>query len=193
MDIVLIVENYMPKAVSSNSLDNKELDKLFCLSGKKYSLPKLFIKSIALCESSLDERAYRMEMGFWNQYLKGTPEWGHRDPAEVSASYGLMQLMYTTAHGLGFDGPGEDLYNPVINIELGAKLLRTLLNRVLDLDIIIKFPWLPPLQVVLARYNGGSKGNPDDAGNLRNIKYVRRVWATWDELKVKEKECEDDE
>ena len=174
-----------------SELGKAEIDKLFCVYGKKYSIPKLLLKAVAVCESGLNQTAYRYEPAFFRRYLKDKPEWKDRDPAEVSSSYGLMQLMFTTAVSLGFHGSGEDLYNPVINIELGAKLIRKLLDKVIADRKFEKFFWLSPLAISMAMYNGGSTLNPDDKGNLRNEKYVIRVLKEWQNLKAKEKECDD--
>ena len=178
----------MTKKISTNTMTDEELDKLFCMNGKKYGVKKLLLKAVAITESSLDEHAYRFEPNFYDKYLKNKPEWAGKDPSEISASYGLMQLMYTTAWGLGFRGPGEDLYNPVYNVELGAKLLRTLLKACPDLTGM----QLWPIEVALARYNGGSYLNPGPDGKLRNQKYVDRVFSNWSDLKKAEKECDDE-
>lgn len=172
-------------------LGKEELDKIFCMNSKKYRIPKLVLKAMAMRESSMNQRAYRYEPGFWERYMKNDPKWVGADPAVVSASYGLMQLMWTTAAGLGFIGTAEDLYNPVINIELGAKLLRQIVDRVLVEGHVSKFIWLSPLAISLARYNGGRWKNPDDAGGIRNQKYVDGVLREWETFKSKEKECDE--
>jgi len=172
------------------TLDKSTIDKLFCLYSKKYRIPKLVLKAVAMTESSLLERSFRYEPGFWDRYLKNNPEWKDKDPAVVSASYGLMQLMWTTAWELGFRGTQEDLWNPVYNIELGAKLIRQLVDRVIAQKTVETFIWLSPLDIALSRYNGGRTGNPDDKGALRTMKYVGKVHRHWEEFKAKETECE---
>jgi len=174
-----------------NELGKAEVDKLFCLCGKKYRLPKLLIKAVGVFESGLNQTAYRFEPAFFTKYLKNKPEWKDRDPSEVSASYGVMQLMFTTAVSLGYRGTGEELYNPVINIELGAKLLRKLLDKVLADKQFETFPWLSPISIALSWYNGGTTKNPDEKGNLRNEKYAIRVLKEWQNLKTKERECDE--
>jgi soluble lytic murein transglycosylase-like protein len=166
-----------------------EFDKHFCVAGKKYGLKKLVLKSIAITESSLIPTAYRFEPGYWERYLKDKPEWKDKDPRIVSASHGLMQIMWPVAVGLGFNGSVDDLRDPMTNIMLGAKLMRQLIDRAIQQKYSEKFYWLSPLQVAAARWNGGSKGNPDDAGELRNRKYVRRVMTTWGDLRKTEAEC----
>jgi soluble lytic murein transglycosylase-like protein len=100
--------------------------------------------------------------------------------------------MWTTAWGLGFRGTQEDLWNPVINIELGAKLLGQLRTKVRSSAILTKFPFLFEWDIVLCLYNGGTTNNPDEKGKLRSQKYADRVMNIYYELKKKEAECEDE-
>jgi MYXO-CTERM domain-containing protein len=55
-----------------------------------------------------------------------------------------MQLLYSTAQGLGFSGPPENLYDPDVNIFFGTKLLRQLIDR-----------YGENLQRVYSAYNSG--------------------------------------
>ncbi|MCK7508954.1 MAG: hypothetical protein MZV70_36265 [Desulfobacterales bacterium] len=60
-----------------------------------------------------------------------------------------------------------------------------------------QYPWLSPVDIALARYNGGKTRNPAEPsvplnrlGNIRNEKYVTRVLKTWEELyKAGENPC----
>lgn len=159
-----------------------DLDKIFCLNAKKYRVHKLLLKAMAKTESSLDVYAYRFEPAFWDLYLKNSAEWKDRDPKEVSASYGLMQLMFTTAWQIGFRGPAVDLYNPVINVELGAKFFRYLLDGIeKGTNHLVYQLW--PITIALARYNGGLTNNPTSNGKLRNQDYVNRVFKYWIEMR----------
>lgn len=169
-----------------------ELDKLFCLNAKKYRLikGKLLLKAISYVESSYNQRAYRYEPAFWTNYLSKDPAWKDQNPALVSASYGLMQLMWTTAWALGFRGTQmEDLEDPAVNIDLGAKLIRQILDKVYSSQACECFR-VTPIGVALARYNGGSFDNPNKDGDLRNYKYVSKVFVAWDNLKLKEADCD---
>lgn len=172
-----------------------DLDKLFCMNGKKYKLEKLWLKALAIIESSLNPRAYRFEPAFWEKYLKNHPDWKDRDPKIVSASWGIGQIMFTTAWALGLrtqpdEAMAEDLCNPVINIELYAKLLRQNLDKLQKDKLKLKFSWLDMFAVALARYNGGSLLNPGEDGKLRNQSYVDKVTKAWFDLRDKEeKEC----
>jgi len=171
------------------ALSEKELDRIFCMMGRKYKIKKLLLKALAITESNLNERAYRYEPKYWERYMKGKPEWEGRDVAEVSASYGICQIMYGTAVWLGWKGSGEDLYNPVVNIELGAKLLRKLLDKVNKFESSA----LWSIEIALSRYNGGAWKNPDKFGKLRTQKYVDKIFDNWCKLRKKEKEECDEE
>lgn len=166
-----------------------DFDKLFCSVGRKYGFPKLYLKSIATVESGLNPNAYRYEPAFWEKYLKHHEFWKNEDPKVVSASYGLMQIMFVTAYEAGFPGKADELYNPVYNVEIGAKILHRHYEKVERDGVHIKFG-LWPMRIITARYNGGTGGNPGPDGSLRNQAYVDKVFSTWAALWQKEKECE---
>jgi soluble lytic murein transglycosylase-like protein len=170
-----------------------EYDKIFCVAGKRYNVKKLLLKSIAICESSLDPKAYRFEPLYWERYMKDKPEWADKDPKVVSASYGLFQVMYPVAVALGFVGSPEELCDPMTNALLAAKLMRQLIDKVVKARVCDQFYWLAPLHVSICRYNGGGWKNPDESGVLRNQKYLRKVLKQWGELKKVEAECSDAE
>jgi hypothetical protein len=48
---------------------------------------------------------------------------------QISCSYGLFQMMYTTAHQYGFRGSGDELINSETNVKEGVKHIKTLLNN----------------------------------------------------------------
>lgn len=171
---------------------NQEYDKTFCVAGRKYNLKKLLLKSLAITESSLIPTATRFEPLYWERYMKNDPLWADKDPKVVSASYGLLQIMLPTAMGLGFTGTTEELCDPMINILLGAKFLRQLIDKSIEKRWTDKFYWLSPLQISLARWNGGGWKNPGEDGSLRNQKYVRKILKTWGELRKFEVECAPD-
>ena len=78
-------------------IDMATLDQILCLNAKKYHLNKVLTKSIVQCESSYNDRAYRFEPAFYKLLVKNDPYWTGKDPSVVSASYGLSQIMFTTA------------------------------------------------------------------------------------------------
>lgn len=170
-----------------------EYDKVFCVAGKRYNVKKLLLKAIAICESSLDPKAYRFEPLYFERYMKDKPEWADKDPKVVSASYGLFQVMYPVACALGFSGTTDELCDPMTNALLAAKLMRQLIDKVTKARICDTFYWLAPAHVALARYNGGSWKNPAEDGTLRNQKYLRKVLKQWGELRKTEAECSDAE
>ena len=184
----------MPVSVSYDKTNATKYDKIFCLMSRKYSIPKLLLKALAIRESALRPDAYRYEPKFWEKYLKDNPEWEGEDPAVVSASWGLCQLMYVVAVELGFKKgrTGEELCDPVVNIELAAKKLRLILDTLYKYKIPDKNFMLLPITIALCRYNGGGGGNPMDDGTLRTQKYADKVMRTWTELREEEKECNDD-
>lgn len=77
----------------------------------RYSVPEVWIRAVIETESAWDVNAYRAE------------------PQIQDASYGLMQLLYRTARGLGYTGTPEGLYDPGTNIDLGGKLLGDLRRK----------------------------------------------------------------
>lgn len=174
---------------------SSEYDKVFCVAGKKWNIKKLLLKSIGIVESNLNPLAYRMEPLFWDRYLKNNPEWSDKDPAIVSASHGICQLMFTTAWSLGLTGEilkvRDDLLDPTINIMLAAKMMRLLIDKSIKNRYADKYYWLSNTSISLAQWNGGSRGNPGEDGVLRNQKYVRRVLKQWGLLKAVEQECDD--
>lgn len=158
-------------------------DDLFRATERQFAIVPYMLKAVAFIESSWNPRAYRFEPAYWDRYLKDDPRWAMRDPREVSASYGLCQLMYPTAVAIGFMGLAEELYNPAINIDLGGKYMRLLLDEAWrDKEHWYDFP-ISAMDVALARYNGGAWRNPNEAGQLRNQGYVDKVMAEWESIK----------
>ncbi|MCA9307884.1 transglycosylase SLT domain-containing protein, partial [candidate division WWE3 bacterium] len=73
------------------------------LASAKYNVDKKLIFSTIMIESGGNSSAYRYE------------------PHINDASYGLGQILYGTARGIGFEGPPEKLYDPEVTIDLIAK------------------------------------------------------------------------
>jgi len=77
----------------------------------RWGVPESWILAVIEVESAFNAGAYRYE-------------------AKLNdASYGLMQLLYSTARGLGYTGSPEGLFDPAVNIDYGAKLLAQLRDR----------------------------------------------------------------
>jgi len=108
-------------------------------SARKYNLdPKLIFATVML-ESGGNTYAIRQE------------------PSIGDASYGLGQILYGTARGLGFEGSPQDLYDPEVNIELIARYHKR------NLDVYGNN--LTPQQLTTA-YNSGSPYNSPLPGHL---------------------------
>jgi len=94
-------------------------DDLILKYAKQYNIEPALLKAIITIESAFDEKTYRYE------------------PHRNDASYGLTQLLYQTAKNLGFKGKPNDLYDPKININYGAKFLSILQKQYKNLDDVI--------------------------------------------------------
>jgi len=88
-------------------------------------------------------------------------------------AWGLMQMIPTTARGLGFTGPMDTLLTDTTTaIRLGAALLRENLDRA------------GTVQGAVSAYNGGYRpalgyGKPSSTGVFANQAYVNRVMAEY--------------
>lgn len=130
---------------------------------KRHELDPLVVEAIVWQESGGRTHAYRFENGFWLRYLAHNPEYQDKNPDRVSASYGLMQVMYTTAVECGFRGEPELLFVPRIGLQCGCEYLARLLK------------WANGDQrKAFAAYNGG-KGNAMAGPPFPNEKYVKSV------------------
>ena len=129
-----------------------------------HGLDPRLVTAQVLVESSGLTHAYRFESGFWSKYMAGRPEWKGANPQRVSASYGLLQVMYVVAVELGFSGDPELLFVPRIGLDWGCRKLATLLQWA-EGDVVR----------ALAAYNGGKGGNTTPP--LRNLAYAERVLA----------------
>lgn len=114
-----------------------------------HTLDPRLVSAVVAQESLYRPRAYRYEPGFWERYMKRNPLYRDLDPERVSASYGLMQIMYVVAVEMGFPyRDPEYLFVPSINLEYGCRKLRQLLD------------WSNGSRAqALAAYNGGKGGN----------------------------------
>jgi soluble lytic murein transglycosylase-like protein len=130
--------------------------------------PDLVI-AVALVESSGRTYAYRYEPAFWRRYLAGRPEWDGANPERVSASYGLMQVMFPVAIEVGYPraDPPEYLFVPTIGLTYGCRKLAETLK------------WSGgDIPAGLAAYNGGkTQDNTPGVHPKRNQTYVDKVLA----------------
>lgn len=76
-----------------------------------WGVPVSWIQAFIKTESNWNPNAYRAE------------------PQISDGSYGLMQLLSSTAKALGYTGTTAGLYDPETNIDLGTKLMSQLIVR----------------------------------------------------------------
>jgi soluble lytic murein transglycosylase-like protein len=107
-------------------------------------IPVSVLKGFTALESAFNPNAYRAEAGLPQVT---TPSDGTVVP---DASYGLMQILFSTAQGAGFQGDPNDLFDPKTNVTYGAAFLAGLLKK------------YPNVLDAIAAYN---MGTPRAAGN----------------------------
>lgn len=155
------------------------------ITAARHSLDPDLVQAVVEQESSGRFYAYRYEPAFFQRYLANNPEYMHRDPYEVSASFGLMQCMFTTAREHGFTGEPWDLFNPTKNLEIGCTILASLFTWARSQYTgLATYEQASVTRAALASYNGGKGGNsPNNIGVLRNQQYALAVLARYDRIK----------
>lgn len=135
-----------------------------------HGLDPRVVEAVVAVESSGRTYAYRYEAGFWAKYLANHADYRHAVPERVSASYGLMQVMFPVAREMGFPfADPELLFVPSTGLEYGCRKLASLLK------------WSEgDLVQALCAYNGG-KGNNVRAP-FRNISYANRVMVALSQI-----------
>ena len=76
-----------------------ELDRLIAYYAKLNNIPEALVHRVVKRESTYNPRAYH------------------------SGNYGLMQIRYNTAKGLGYEGPAEGLFDAETNLKYATKYL----------------------------------------------------------------------
>lgn len=141
------------------------------MTASLFGLDPDLLQAQVLVESSGKTHAYRFEPGFWQRYMKDKPEWDGANPERVSASYGLLQIMFPVAKELGYNDIPEHLFAPVTGLHWGALKLAKLRD------------WAGgDMAAALASYNGGKKGN--DKRPFRNQIYVNKVFHQMEAVKT---------
>lgn len=86
-------------------------------------------------ESGGNPDVTRFESAFEKRYILGNAEWSKRiveigiSSKEAATSYGLMQLMFTTAYGFDKTITPAKLLDPDQNVRFGAALLKQKLKK----------------------------------------------------------------
>ena len=138
--------------------------------GRQTNLPPACVLAVIHQESGGNPEAFRHEPDFYNANILTNSIWQKRmkengwSPREVASSYGLMQLLFTTAYGYGCRDP-KQLYTPNYAVRLGCAHLASLGNH------------LDTMAEVLAAYNGGFRGASDwrKQNNSAPVRYVKNV------------------
>jgi len=134
-----------------------------------HGLDPNLIEAVVIAESSGQTDAFRYEPGFYAQYIKGKPAYVAWNPRRVSSSYGLCQVMFTTAQQYGFSDAPELLFVPEVGLKFGCLHLKRLLA------------WAKgDTRKALAAYNGG-QGNWNATDPQR---YASKVLKLYDSVKA---------
>jgi soluble lytic murein transglycosylase-like protein len=124
------------------------------------------VEAIVIAESSGQTDAFRYEPGFYRRYLETKPEYAGQNPRRIASSYGLMQVMFTTAQQYGFTDAPEALFLPETGLQYGCLHFARLLS------------WAKgDLRKALAAYNGG-QGNWNGADAQRYATKVTKLYAS---------------
>lgn len=151
---------------------------MIALAALNHGLEPAVVAGLIWQESEFCANAYRFEPNFWNRYLKPQEKFRHLNPARVSSSYGLMQIMYPIVLEDKLKENDtwapEALFDPELNLLTGCAWLKGLIDwaskRTADPQLA--------LEAALASYNGGRGGNdPSKDSPLRNGRYAREVLA----------------
>ncbi len=149
----------------------------------KHGLDPDLVAAVVDQESNGWASAYRYEPDFFDRYLKNNPLYADRNPREVSASYGLMQIMYPTAVDAGFSGQPWELFAPTVNLEWGCRVLSGLMRWARSLYTGLSSEASGVVtRSALAAYNGG-KGKNAPTGVLRNRAYADEVLMRYAKIK----------
>lgn len=152
------------------------------VAAAKHHLDPLLVAAVVIQESGANTDGFRHERHFWNRYLKRKPEWSTLNPRRVSSSYGLMQIMFSTAVERGYakNVPPEGLFVPEVGLDYGCKHLRHVVDW-----IDAKYPQATSqerLRATLASYNGGLQG--PNALRPDNRRYADSVLKLYNTLKT---------
>jgi len=164
-----------------------------------------FAKAIAYCESTYNP--YAVGYGIVSKIVKNKDGSYARNKdgsvarrnVKVALGRGLFQMLPSTANSIGTkDYSEEELFNPVINTELGLRYISYLMN--LGAIKEAKNP-AEKMKLVLAAYNGGEKAvqmsdtsklfgkkqrafeNEENHGYRETRNYVNKVVAQYNEFK----------
>ena len=92
-------------------------------ASQEEKVPYSVLKGFFALESAFDAKSYRAEK--------------YDNPAKNDASYGLAQVLYRTAVGLGYTGTPEGLFDPYTSAKYGARFIANLHKQYSELSDVI--------------------------------------------------------
>jgi hypothetical protein len=135
---------------------------------KDFGLNPILVSAIIDVESAGNVYSCRFEPGY--PFLYEPQEMGELSKTSFATecvlqrcSFGLMQVMGSTARELGLRAPLPTLFEPEVGIEYGCRYLRKQMTRYGD-----------RMQAAIAAYNAGAAIERGD-GQYRNGEYVSKV------------------
>lgn len=142
-------------------------DEMMALADKTaaaFSLDPSLLKALIENESSWNPHAERYEGGFFQKYIVPLGLKDAQEAKDRATSFGLCQVLGETARELGFKESMALLFDPAVNIFLGAKKLRKCLDHEGG-----------KVREGLLRYNGGADKAYPDRVLARQPKYWTQV------------------
>ena len=112
----------------------KRFEREFSYALNKYYVDPALLAALVIQESGGNPDAYRHEPEYQTKYVTGQARWnraralGWTDD-ELATSWGLTQVLGTTAWEMGFKYPPDKILDPASNLTLGAKYLRMKLDQ----------------------------------------------------------------
>lgn len=149
------------------------LEVLIAQKAKEWNVPFHMLKSLVLVESGGKKNAMRYEPSYpWlyrvNDMAKELVCTVDTMKVIQSTSWGLCQILGSTAYELGFRGWGADLCKPDVNLTYACMYLRKHIKRYGKKNVYD----------IIAAYNAGTarKIEKDKYVNQRYVNYFKRIY-----------------
>ena len=115
----------------------------------------------------------RYEPNFYRRYIKGKKKYAHLEARygarAIASSYGPWQIMYLTAHEMGYRGRPEELANAETSLPYVVKYLDFLRKKLNNND-----------RAVISAYNAGPGGvGTNPAYTSRVIAFLKKAPSDW--------------
>lgn len=146
-----------------------------------YALDPYLVEGIVWVESRGKADAFHHDPQAWLRHLARLPEYKGQIPRRIASTYGLMQVAYDRARGVGYAGEPEGLFLPRANLHVGCQILRGLVEWA---DQYASVTPVDRLLAVVAAYHGGRGGNtPGTPLRPASLQYTSRVQAAVAQLR----------